>query len=79
MCLAIPAKVESIGDDHIATTSILGITREVALDLVPHARIGDYVLVHAGYAIEVVSEEFAEETLDLIRDFPELISDNEHA
>ena len=34
--------------------------------------MGDYVLVHAGFAIEVVDEQFAQETLDLIRDFPEL-------
>lgn len=74
MCLAIPAKVESIDDNRIASTDVLGIKRDVALDLVPHARIGDYVLVHAGYAIEVVSEQFAQETLDLIREFPELAS-----
>ncbi|HBT94655.1 MAG TPA: HypC/HybG/HupF family hydrogenase formation chaperone [Coriobacteriia bacterium] len=72
MCLAIPAKVESIGDNRIASTDVLGIKRDVALDLVPRAQVGDYVLVHAAYAIEVVSEEFAQETLDLIREFPEL-------
>jgi len=44
----------------------------VALDLVPRAVVGDYVLVHAGYAIEIVDGAMAEETLDLIRDFPEL-------
>ena len=72
MCLAIPAKIESIGDDRIAQTDILGVKRAVALDLVPQALVGDYVLVHAGYGIEVVSEQFARETLDLIREFPEL-------
>jgi hydrogenase expression/formation protein HypC len=74
MCLAIPAKILYIGDDRIATTDILGVRRDVALDLVPQARTGDFVLVHAGYGIEVVSEEFATETLDLIREFPELIA-----
>jgi len=73
MCLAIPAKICAIGKDRMATVDILGLTREVALDLVPQAQIGDYVLVHAGYGIEVVSEEFANETLDLIREFPDLI------
>jgi len=73
MCLAIPAKILSIGDDRIATVDILGVTREAALDLVPHAQIGDFVLIHAGYGIEIVSEEFANETLDLIREFPELV------
>ncbi|MDR3036980.1 MAG: HypC/HybG/HupF family hydrogenase formation chaperone, partial [Coriobacteriales bacterium] len=45
MCLAIPAKIESIGDDRIAQTDILGVKRAVALDLVPQALVGDYVLV----------------------------------
>ena len=40
--------------------------------MTPQAQVGDYVLVHAGFAIEVVSEEHAQETLDLIREFPEL-------
>lgn len=72
MCLAIPARVKSIGDDYLASVDILGVSREVALDLTPAANIGDYVLVHAGFAIEVVSEEYAQETLDLIKEFPEL-------
>jgi hydrogenase expression/formation protein HypC len=75
MCLAIPAKVETIGADRLAEVDILGVKRQVALDLVPHAGLGDFVLVHAGYAIEVVSEEFAQETLDLLREFPELVGD----
>lgn len=72
MCLAIPARVKSIGDDRLASVDILGVSREVALDLTPAANIGDYVLVHAGFAIEVVSQEDAQETLDLIKEFPEL-------
>jgi len=72
MCLAIPARIESINNNRIAQADILGLKRQVALDLTPQAQIGDFVLVHAGYAIEVVSEESAEETLVLIREFPEL-------
>jgi len=72
MCLAIPARVVSINPDRLATVEILGVTREVALDLIPHVAVDDFVLVHAGYAIEIVSEEFAQETLELIREFPEL-------
>lgn len=72
MCLAIPAKVTEIKDDHMAVVSILGAMREVALDLTPQAQLGDYVLVHAGFAIEVVDEQYAQETLDLIKEFPEL-------
>ena len=72
MCLAIPARITKIGDDGIATVDILGVTREIALDFVPKAGVDDFVLVHAGYGIEIVSEEFAKETLDIIREFPEL-------
>lgn len=72
MCLAIPAQVKTIQENRLATVDILGVKRDVALDLTPHANIGDYVLVHAGFAIEVVTEQDAQETLDLIKQFPEL-------
>lgn len=72
MCLAIPAQVKSINENNLATVDILGVTREVALDLTPSAEVGSYVLIHAGFTIEVVSEEAAQETLDLIKEFPEL-------
>jgi hydrogenase expression/formation protein HypC len=72
MCLAIPAQVKSIGDNNIATVDILGVTRDCSLDLTPEAQVGDFVLVHAGFAIEVVDEGYAQETLDLIRMIPEL-------
>ncbi|MCL1798989.1 MAG: HypC/HybG/HupF family hydrogenase formation chaperone [Eggerthellaceae bacterium] len=76
MCLAIPARINSIGADNLATVDIMGVTREASLDLTPEAREGDYVLVHAGFAIQVVSAEFAQETLDLISQFPELAADD---
>ena len=72
MCLAIPAQVKAINEDNLATVDILGVTRDVSLDLTPAAEVGSYVLIHAGFAIEVVSEEYAQETLDLIKEFPEL-------
>lgn len=76
MCLAIPAKVIEIKDDHLATVDILGVTRDIALDLTPAAKLGDYVLVHAGFAIEIVDEAYAQETIDLIKQFPELAGDD---
>ncbi len=72
MCLAIPARITEIDENRLATVDILGVTRTIALDLTPQAGPGDFVLVHAGFAIEVVSEEHAQETLELIRQFPEL-------
>ena len=76
MCLAIPAKIIEKQDEGIATVDILGTTRDISIDLTPGAELGDYVLVHAGFAIEVVDEQFANETIDLIREFPELAADD---
>ena len=72
MCLAIPMKIASLNEDRMAAVDVLGVTREISLDLTPQAQVGDYVLVHAGFAIEVVDEQYAQETLDLIKEFPEL-------
>ncbi len=76
MCLAIPMKIASLNEDRMATVDVLGVTREISLDLTPHAQVGDYVLVHAGFAIEVVDERYAQETLDLIKEFPELAGED---
>ncbi len=75
MCLAIPAKIIEMKDDRLATVDILGVTRDIALDLTPQAGVGDFVLVHAGFAIEVVDPDYAQETIDLIAQFPELAGD----
>lgn len=76
MCLAIPAQIKTLDEDNLATVDILGVTRQVSLDLTPQATTNDYVLVHAGFAIEVVDEQYAQETLDLIKQFPELAADD---
>ena len=76
MCLAIPMKIASLNEDRTATVDVLGVTREISLDLTPQAQVGDYVLVHAGFAIEVVDEQYAQETLDLIKEFPELAGED---
>lgn len=75
MCLAIPAQISELHEGNMATVDILGVTREISVDLTPSVQVGDYVLVHAGFAIEVVDEQFAQETLDLIREFPDLVAD----
>ena len=76
MCLAIPAKITEMKDDGLATVDILGVTRDIALDLTPQAQLGDFVLVHAGFAIEVVDADYAQETIDLIKQFPELAGED---
>jgi len=68
MCLAVPGKILSIGHARKAEVDFGGITRSVQLDLVPAANTGDYVIVHAGYAIEKLSKEQAMETLEILRE-----------
>jgi len=67
MCLAIPAKIVKMGGDRAEVDFGEGVLREVNTTLV-NARIGDYVLVHAGYAIQVLDKEEAKETLRLWND-----------
>ncbi len=64
MCLAIPAKVVNVKEDKAQVDFGEGVLREVNVTLV-NAKVGDYVLVHAGYAIQVLSEKEAQETLQL--------------
>jgi len=64
MCLAIPAKVVDVKGDSARVDFGEGVLREVNVALVD-VEVGNYVLVHAGYAIEVISEEEAQETLRL--------------
>ena len=67
MCLAIPAKIAQLNGDGMATVDILGVTRSVSIDLTPQAGVGDFVLVHAGFAIEVVDADYAKETIELVK------------
>lgn len=66
MCLAVPGQVLSIEDDTLrtATVSFGGVTKSVSLALVPEAGIGDYVIVHVGFAISKLDEEAARRTLE---------------
>ena len=75
MCLAIPARVSSIDENRMSTVDIMGVTRKVSLDLVPEATEGEYVLVHAGFALQVVDEQYANETLELLRSIPDFAED----
>ncbi len=70
MCLAIPALIKSI-EGKEAEVDIGGIGRRISLWLTPEAKVGDYVLVHTGYAIEVLDQQEAEETLKLFQEIAE--------
>ena len=65
MCLAIPVLIKSI-DNKEAEVEIGGITRRISLWLTPEAKVGDYALVHTGYAINILNQEEGEETLRLL-------------
>jgi hydrogenase expression/formation protein HypC len=78
MCLAIPARISAIEENRMAVVDIMGVTRKVSLDLVPEAVIGDWLLVHAGFALQVIDEESANDTLDLLRQIP-FFQDEEEA
>lgn len=68
MCLAIPGKIQNVNGEGLATLDFDGVTRTASLDMLPQAKVGDYVLVHAGFAIEVVSEAEAQKTISLLKD-----------
>jgi len=67
MCLAIPGRIVSI-DDNLATVDIDGVVIRADITLLENLSAGDYVLVHAGFAIQKYDQEDAEETLRLFRE-----------
>lgn len=71
MCLAIPALVKSLEGSE-AEVEIGGIGRKISIILTPEVEVGDYVLLHTGYAINVIDEEEAEETLKLFAEMASL-------
>jgi hydrogenase expression/formation protein HypC len=67
MCLAVPAKVVAIdAATDFATVSLGGVSKQISLALVEGVDLGDYVLIHVGYALNKISPEEAERTLELI-------------
>ncbi len=70
MCLGIPGKVLEI-EKNVAKVEVGGLLRDVSLDLCPDVSVGEYVLIHTGFAIQKVDEEEAKETLELLRQLAE--------
>ncbi len=69
MCLGVPARITEIRDEgplRMGSVDFGGVSREVCLDWVPQAGVGDHVLVHAGFAIGVIDEAEAQQTLRLL-------------
>ena len=67
MCLAIPSKITRI-ENNMATIDVDGVQREVSLLLLEDAGVGDYVIVHAGFAIQKIDEAAALETLQFLKE-----------
>ena len=68
MCLAIPVRVEALLPDQMARVTLGGISKVVSIALVEDVQVGDYVLLHVGYALTRLDPEEAERTLALMRE-----------
>lgn len=71
MCLAIPMKIVSIDDSEQALADLEGVQYQVDLSLIKDPQIGDYVIVHAGFAIERLDQEEARTRIELFRQMAE--------
>ena len=72
MCLSIPSKVIEIDENNVATVETLGVTRKVSLDLISEeVKVGEYVLIHVGYAMQKIDTQFPLESLEVYQKIAE--------
>ena len=74
MCLAVPGKIIEIYQKQelkMAKVDFSGVTREACIEHVPEAKVGDYAIIHVGFAISLLSEEEAQQSIDLLREIIE--------
>ena len=74
MCLAVPGKIVEIYEKQgltMAKVDFSGVTREACIEHVPEAQIGDYAIIHVGFAISLLSEDEAQQSMDLLREILE--------
>ncbi|MBT4761763.1 MAG: HypC/HybG/HupF family hydrogenase formation chaperone [Bdellovibrionaceae bacterium] len=72
MCLAVPAKIYELHESEMATIELSGLKKKISIALVPEVKIGDYVVVHVGYALSVMDEEEANLTLKSLEKMNEI-------
>jgi hydrogenase expression/formation protein HypC len=75
MCLGIPGKIISIYEDHgtkMAKIDFGGVNREACIEVIPEAKPGDWTIVHAGFALNLLSEADAQETLEILQEMSDL-------
>ena len=70
MCLGIPGRVIEI-EKNVARVEVGGLVRDISIELCPEVSVGEYVLIHTGFAIQKVDEKEAEETLELLKKMAE--------
>ena len=78
MCLGVPAKIIEMYEKdglQMARVDFGGVTREACLAYVPEAKVGDYCLIHVGFALNLISEEEARETMELLKEVADLSSE----
>ncbi|MBE3597465.1 MAG: HypC/HybG/HupF family hydrogenase formation chaperone [Limnochordaceae bacterium] len=72
MCLAVPARIERLHPNKMATVDLSGVRRQVSVELLDEVQEGEWVAVHVGFAIARLDEQEARETLELLRQVAEL-------
>ena len=78
MCLSIPSKIVAIDEDNMATVDTMGIKRMVSLDLMPDlVGIGDYILIHVGFAMNKIDEAAALQSLEMYKEMLEAMEEEE--
>lgn len=78
MCLSIPSKIVEIDEDNVATVDTMGIKRQVSLDLMPdEVGIGDYILIHVGFAMSKIDEAEALQSLELYQEMLQAMEEEE--
>jgi hydrogenase expression/formation protein HypC len=71
MCLAIPVQVKEVLPDHMAKVTLDGVSKVISIALVDDVQVGDYLVLHVGYALAKIEPEEAERTLALLREMAE--------
>lgn len=80
MCLGVPGKIVEIYESlglRMCKVDFGGVIREACLETLPEAQVGQYTIIHAGFALNLLSEEEANETLSLLREMAELVDDED--
>jgi len=82
MCLGVPGKIleiYSIAALRMAKVDFDGVTREACIEAIPEAKVGDYTIIHAGFALSLLSEEEAQDTLQALNELAALVEEEDDA